>query len=101
MQRAHVNKAVLHFVQPRSSTAAELQRLSRDKIKGWPWIPGRSRHRLQDLDDRSLMLNPLAIIAIALSELLGAITQLRQQPSAFHSDYGLGREILQQTDFVS
>ena len=53
-----------------------------DQIEHRLWIAGRGRHRLQHVDGRGLMLNPLAEFALALSQRRVALHRACHVPAA-------------------
>ena len=68
---------------------AQVARATDDQIEHRLWIARRGRHRLQHVDGRGLMLDPLAVFAVALAS-ASASAASRQRRVAFSPQFRVG-----------
>ena len=61
-----MDQLAVEFVQCRAVGVAKIARATDDQVEHRLRIAGRGRHHLQHVDGRGLMLDPLAVFAVAL-----------------------------------
>src|SRR5262245_47892964 len=93
--RTNVDQLAVEFEQPHVCATAQLLCTPNNEIESRLWITWRVRHRLQNVDSGGLMLDALAILAVAQRQRRGALFQRAKRLCAGDGDDCLVCERLQ------